>query len=115
MFGQYPFIAKQHAVALESVIRNHGAGTTVSAGLLAKMYKVALAGLTQPSKEEGLYTSQLRAEKVTMSSVTDVKSGIWIQLATIEGFTGSIFMTCGQKWTMEQPVPQHGNVTTVIW
>lgn len=114
MFGQYPYIGKQHIVALESAVRNHSVTTTVNAQLLAQMYRLALDGLKQPITESGFFTSSLRAGNITLSSVTDAKTGLWLQLAKVEGQPNP-FLTVGQKWAMEQPVPAHGNVSTVFW
>jgi len=113
MFGHYPYIAKQHHVALESAIRNHSVVSSINASLLARMYQLAVEGLKSPVQEEGFHTSSLRAGNITLSSVTDAKSGLWLQLAKVEG--QSTFLTLGQKWAMEQFVPAHGNVSTVFW
>ena len=94
MFGHYTYIAKQHIVALESA--------------------VALDGLKAPVQPEGYYTSSLRAGNITLSSVTDAKTGIWLQLAKVEG-QAYPYLTLGQKWAMEQYVPAHGNVSTIFW
>lgn len=114
MFGHYQYIGKQHHVALESAIRNHSVVTTINAPLLAKMYQLALQGLQSPLTETGFHTSSLRAGNITLSSVTEAKSGLWLQLAKVEGQPNP-FLTIGQKWAMEQPVAAHGNVSTIFW
>jgi phage gp16-like protein len=120
MFAHYPYIAKQHYVALESAIRNHSVISSINASLLAKMYKLALDGLTTGVKEDGFFTSSLAVDArltgvaMTVSSVTDAKSGLWIQLAKVEG-QAQAYLTLGQKWAMEQLVPAHGNVSTIFW
>jgi len=115
MFGHYPFIAKQHHVALESAIRNHSVVSGINGPLLAKMYQLALDGLKQPAVGgDGFFTSSLRAGNITLSSVTEAKTGLWLQLAKVEGQTGN-YLTLGQKWAMEQFVPAHGNVSTTFW
>ena len=114
MFGQYPFIGAQHYVALESAIRNHSVVSGINAPLLAKMYQLAIAGLTSPVQSEGFHTSSLRGGNITLSSVTEGKTGLWLQLARVEG-KAQPFLTLGQKWVMEQPVPAHGNVSTIFW
>lgn len=114
MFGHYSYIPQQHVVTLESAIRNHSVTTTVNAPTLAKMYQLALDGLKQPVQEPGFHTSSLRAGNVTLSTVTEAKSGIYIQLASVQG-QPSNYLTLGQKWAMEQYVPAHGNVSTSFW
>lgn len=114
MFGHYPYIAKQHHVALESAIRSHSVTTQVNAQLLAKLYQLALNGLKGPVQEAGFYASSLHGENVTLSSVTEAKTGIWLQMAKVDGQT-TLFLTVGQKWVMEQPVPAHGNIVTLFW
>jgi hypothetical protein len=114
MFGHYPYIPTQHVVALESAVRNHSVVTTVNAPMLARMYQLALDGLKQPVQETGFFTSSLRAGNVTLSTATEAKSGIYIQLASVTGQPGN-YLTIGTKWAMEQFVPAHGNVSTTFW
>lgn len=114
MFDHYPHVAVQHRVALESAIRNHSVVTSVNAPLLAKMYKLALDGLTGTAKEDGFLISKITDGKVVLSSVTDAKTGLYLQLATVQGQTGN-YLTFGQKWAVEQFVPAHGNVSTTLW
>lgn len=113
MFGHYPFIAKQHVVALEAAVRNH---TTVTGPLLASLYQAALTMLNDPGNitTEGMFTSKLITDNVVSSNVTDAKTGIWMQLAKVKGQSGN-YLTLGQKWAMEQYVPAHGNVSTIFW
>ena len=114
MFGHYPFIAPQHHVALESAIRNHSVVSGINAPLLAKMYQLAVSGLTQPITHEGYYTSSLRAGNVVLSSVTEAKTGLWLQLAKVVDQPHP-YLTLGQKWAMESHSPAMGNVSTVFW
>jgi len=114
MFGHFPFIQVQHHVALESAIRNHSIVSSISAQMLARMYKLAVEGLKQPVQETGFFTSSLRAGNITLSSVTEAKSGLWLQLAKVEGQPNP-YLTVGQKWAMESHSPAHGNVSTLFW
>ena len=114
MFDHYPHVAVQHKVALESCIRQHSVVSGANAPLLAKMYKLALDGMTNAPKEEGFLISLLTDGKIFMSSVTDSKTGLYLQLASVKGQTGN-YLTVGQKWAMEQYVPAHGNVSTTLW
>lgn len=114
MFGHYTYILPQHHVTLESAIRNHSVISSVNAVLLAKMYKLAVDGLKNPVQETGFYTSSLRAGNITLSSVTEAKSGLWLQLAKVENQPNP-YLTVGQKWAMEQLIPAHGNVSTLFW
>lgn len=114
MFGHYSYVLPQHHVALESVVRNHSVSTTVTGPLLAKLYRLALDGLVKPVQADGFYTSTLRAGNITLSSVTEVKTGLWLQLAKVENQPNP-YLTVGQKWAMEQLMPAQGNVQTVFW
>lgn len=114
MFGHYTYIGKQHHVALESAIRNHSIVTSISAPLLAKMYLLALQGLQSPVAENGFCTSSLRAGNITLSSVTEAKTGLWLQLAKVTD-QPSPFLTLGQKWAMESHNQAAGNTSTAFW
>lgn len=115
MFHQYTYIAKQHHVALESAIRNHSIVSSISAPLLAKMYELALTGLKQPIQSEGFFTSSIHAAgNITLSSVTEAKTGLWLQLARVEG-QSQPYLTVGQKWAMEQYQPVLGNTAAIFW
>lgn len=113
MFAHYQYIAVQHHVALESAIRNHSVVSGITAPLMAKMYQIAINGLQGPSTETGFHTSSLRSGNIILSSVTDAKTGLWLQLARVDGKAN--YLTLGQKWVMEQFVPAHGNVSTILW
>lgn len=114
MFGHYPYILQQHHVPLESAIRNHSVASQVNAPMLAKLYKLALDGLKQPVQEQGFYTSSLRSGNITLSSATEAKTGLWLQLAKVEG-QPSQYLTVGQKWAMENLNPVQGNIQTMFW
>ena len=114
MFGQYPYIGKQHHVALESTIRNHSVTSSINAQLLAKMYRLALDGLQKPLTQTSFFTSTLHAGTVVLSSVTDIKSGLWLQLAKVENQPDP-YLTVGQKWAQETLLPALGNTSTVFW
>lgn len=113
MFAHYPYIAVQHHVALESAIRNHSVVSGITAPLMAKMYQIAINGLQSPATETGFHTSSLRSGNIVLSSVTDAKTGLWLQIARVDGKAN--YLTLGQKWVMEQFVPAHGNVSTTLW
>ena len=114
MFGQYTFIQVQHHVALEAAVRNHSIILAATPQILARMYKLALEGLKQPVQETGFYTSSLRAGNITLSSVTESKSGLWLQLAKVEG-QPSPYLAVGQKWAQENYSPAMGNISTIFW
>jgi hypothetical protein len=114
MFDHYPFIFKQHHVALQTIVRNHAIVPAVSARLLASMYQLALAGLREPVQADGFHTSSLLDGAIKLSSVTEGGSGLWLQLALVDG-KPQPYLTAGQKWVMENPVPAHGNISTTIW
>jgi hypothetical protein len=114
MFGHFTYILPQHHVALESAIRSHSVVSSVNAVLLARMYKLAMDGLKQPIQETGYFTSSLRAGNITLSSVTETKSGLWLQLAKVEN-QAHPYLTLGQKWAQENYSPALGNTSTVFW
>lgn len=114
MFDRYSFIHKHHRVALESVVRNHSVASTINAPLLAKMYQLAQQGLQTNVVEDGFHASKINSETLTLSSVTEAKTGFWVQLAKSADHVNP-FLTVGQKWVMEQPIAAFGNVSTVIW
>ena len=114
MFGQYTFIQVQHHVALEAAVRNHSIISAATPQILARMYKLALEGLKQPVQETGFYTSSLRAGNITLSNVTEAKSGLWLQLAKVEG-QPSPYLAVGQKWAQENYSPAMGNISTIFW
>ena len=114
MFDHYPYIAVQHHVALASCIRQHSVVSGATAPLFAKLYKLAQDGLAKPANEPGFLASVLVTTEVTVSTVTDAKTGLYIQLARVQSQT-STYLTVGQKWAMEQLSPQHGNVATTLW
>lgn len=114
MFGQYTFIQVQHHVALEAAVRNHSIISAATPQILARMYKLALEGLKQPVQETGFYTSSLRAGNITLSNVTESKSGLWLQLAKVEG-QPSPYLAVGQKWAQENYSPAMGNISTIFW
>ena len=114
MFGQYTFIQVQHHVALEAAVRNHSIISAATPQILARMYKLALEGLKQPVQETGFYTSSLRARNITLSSVTESKSGLWLQLAKVETQSNP-YLTVGQKWAMESFSAPTNNVSTIFW
>lgn len=115
MFEHYKYIPPQHCVALQSAIRNHSVTSGVNSQLLARMYKLALEGLTENVSDSAFFTSTLKGGAITMSSVTEGKTGLWLQLAHTAQQKREVFLTIGQKWIMEMPVPSHGNISTVIW
>lgn len=115
MFNQYEYIARQHHVPLEAAIKNHSIVSGINANLLAKMYQLALAGLKQPVQSEGFFTSSIHAAgNITLSSVTEAKTGLWLQLARVEG-QPQPYLTVGQKWAMEQYQPVLGNTASIFW
>jgi hypothetical protein len=113
MFNQYEYIDKAHHVALQSCIRNH---QTVTAGLLAQLYRIALSTHTQETveKREDVLCSFLKtADGTKLAAVTDRKTGIYLQLASVP--QSQPFLTVGQKWAVEQSNPAHGNTATLLW
>ena len=114
MFDHYPFVLNQHRAALASAVRIHSVVSAATAPILAALYKHALDGLTAPVKADGYYTSTLNtSDEITVSSATDAKSGLWVQLARAGGRLP--VLTIGQKWSMEQFNTMTGSTNTIIW
>jgi hypothetical protein len=102
MFVQHQFIEEQHKAALESTIRQH-AGITEP--FLAKLYKAALDVYTladQAAPQPGLVFSRIANEKHVVASVTDERTGTYLQLAgEIKKPNVGKQLTMGQKWIMQ--------------
>jgi hypothetical protein len=83
--------------------------------LLASLYKAALEAPTPGSKAPlGILTSVLRETSLTVCTATDLKTGVYIQLALVTGVEHPL-LTVGQKWAMESQNLAVGNVGTRIW
>lgn len=113
MFAHCSYMPQAHQVALATAIRNHNFGTGISPTLLATLYKLALDGLNSPVAQEGMMTSTLRDAQTTLSSATDSKTGIFIQLSHVPN--QQPFLTAGQKWTVEGMNRTLGNTATMFW
>jgi hypothetical protein len=102
MFVQHQFIEEQHKAALESTIRQH-AGITEP--FLAKLYKAAFDVYTQAElapPTPGLVFSRFVNEKHVVASVTDERTGLYLQLAgEIKKPHMGKQLTFGQKWIMQ--------------
>lgn len=111
MFHHYPNISPDHHVALESAVRSHMAEPED----LAKLYSAALGALLTPEKPPlGILASTLRDGKMVVATATNVKTGIYVQLAQMPEQPRP-WLTVGQKWAMESPNLAMGNVATRIW
>lgn len=102
MFIQHEFIEEQHKAALESTIRQHNG---ITEQFLAKLYKAAFDVFTQAEQappQPGLVFSRIANEKHAVASVTDERSGLYLQLAgeIKKPHTGKQ-LTMGQKWIMQ--------------
>ena len=114
MFDQYKAIPLQHKSVLQSALRGHAVSSTISFQTMARMYHLALNGLNGPINETGFHGSTLVAEGVTVSSVTDGKTGVYIQLAKLSN-QANLCLTVGQKWVMENYSQAMGNVSALVW
>ncbi len=107
-------IETAHHSALLSCIRSH---TFVTMPLLTTLYEVAHACAhgTVPEKASGVLTSALTVSNpqhgdLVLGTATDQKTGVYVQLAKTK--LGKLFLTCGQKWAMEQTNEQGTGVLT---
>lgn len=102
MFIQHAYIEEPHKAALESTIRQHNG---VTEQFLAKLYKSAFDVFTmaeQAPPAPGLVSSRIANEKHVIASVTDERSGIYLQLAgEIKKPHMGKQLTLGQKWIMQ--------------
>ena len=114
MFEHLTYMPQAHQIALQTAVRNHNMGTGINPGLLGKLYKLALDGLASPAQETGFFTSTLTTEHAVLSTATDTKTGIFIQLARISG-QSSPFLTVGLKWAMEGKNEVQGSLATLYW
>ena len=114
MFEHLTYIPQAHQVALRTAIRNHNMGTGINPALLGNLYKAALDGLARPQQAVGVFTSTLATEQAVLSTATDEKTGIYIQLAQTK-IHPTPFLTFGQKWAMEGRNLAQGNCATLYW
>jgi len=111
MFHHYPYINLAHHVPLENAAKAH----MTPEALLASLYKAALEVMQPHTKAPlGILTSVLRETSLTVGTATDLKTGVYIQLAQVAGVEHPL-LTVGQKWAMESQNLAVGNVGTRIW
>lgn len=114
MFVQHNYIEEQHKSALESTIRQH-AGVTES--YLAKLYKAALELFTteNPAPQPGMIYSRITNDKFVVASVTDERTGNYMQLAGEVKSVQGRQITFGQKWIMEGKSDKLSTSATKLW
>jgi len=107
-------IETAHHSALLSCIRSH---PHVTMPLFTTLYEVAYACAsgTPPENASGVLTSAMTVATkqhgdLVLGTATDQKTGIYVQLAKTK--LGKLFLTCGQKWAMEQTNEQGTGVLT---
>ncbi len=108
MFIQHKYIAPEHHVALESIVRNHMPMTSLT---IARLYRLALAALTSEPKEDRVAVSTLKSEGVVVGTATCLTTGVYIQLALVVGQQRPL-LTVGKKWAVEGINTTMGNVST---
>lgn len=112
MFVQHKFIAPEHHVALESCVRSRPPLASLT---VARLYRLALSALTpSDTKEEGVATSTIVGEGVTVGTATCMKTGVYVQLALVTGHQRPL-LTVGKKWAVESFNPQQGHISTSLF
>lgn len=111
---EHPNISQPHQIVLTMALRAHTIGSGVNPLLLSKLYLAAQANLKEPANEKGVLASVLRGEKGTLSTATDMETGIFIQLAVLPD-QPSPSLTIGKKWAMEGLNKTLGNYSTTYW
>lgn len=113
MLNQYTYIDDSHRVALEAAIRRHD---TITAALVAKMYKHALSAVTsgQASNENGFFHSRLTSGNTVIGTCTDARTGFFVQLVSHTNGAHHL-LTMGQRWVLESADPMRGTINTLFW
>ena len=109
-------IPEEHAISMESVVRQHGG---ITRPMLIDLYNAAkdiLSDQEGKTKLRNVIPSLLKANNsqhgdVMIATATDERSGTFVQLAAAGG---RILMTIGQKWAVQQPNAQ-GTLVTAQW
>jgi len=117
MFERFDYIPLPHRTALEAAVRRHSLPDHVTAQKLAQMYTHAHNGLKQAATLEGYLTSRLlcspeSGQPGVVSSITEMRTGLWLQLAVVG--TAPAQLTMGQKWTAEAK-SEHGSTSSFFW
>lgn len=120
MFEQYQYIEDAHKFALASTLRKASvlSLTGVTVALLARLYQYAVDGLSSTTIQrpvEGAFISRILSTTHVIATVTDAKTGVYIQLAReTAGSPTKAYLTVGAKWTMEQR-DSLGATNTLTW
>jgi len=113
MSAQSTYIFPQHQVALSTAQRAHAANG-LTPGLLNRLYLAAKRGLDEPVEVEGLVTSTLTGDIGKLSTATDEKLGVYVQMALLTGQKQPT-LTVGQKWVQETSNSTLHSTATKFW
>jgi hypothetical protein len=111
---EHSYIPQPHQIVLSTALRGHTLGNGVNPLILAKLYKASLDSFKEPVNERDILTSVLRGDLGNLSTATDMKTGVYVQLAQIPG-QSACSITIGRKWAMEGLNKTLGNYSTTYW
>lgn len=115
MFARNALIEEAHRPVLESTIRNH-AGITEP--YLAKLYESAAKLFLDNDPAHlasGLSSAWFSDEKSTIVSVTDIATGVYLQLTGASKANSNRQLTVGQKWVMQGKHGSHQHGAVKLW
>lgn len=111
----YPFIDLKHRPVLESIVRVH---SVVTDDMLAKLYEICLKVLHNEridGNDGAFFRSRLVTVELVVATVTDSKTGIYLQLAEAVVGPKDLILTVGAKWVVEQRDVQSGGIRFLNW
>ena len=115
MFVQHTYIEDSHKVTLEQVIRQHA---VITESYLARFYRSALDVFINPKQtaQVGMIFSRIANDKFVVASVTDERTGFYLQLAgEIANPNNGKQITVGTKWAMQGRAELLSTAATKIW
>lgn len=115
MFVQHTYIEEPHKSTLEQIIRQHN---VVTESYLAKVYRATLDVFLSmnATSQPGLIFSRIANEKHVVASVTDERTGFYMQLAgEIKNPNQNKQITVGMKWAMQGKAELLSTTATKMW
>jgi hypothetical protein len=115
MFVQHTFIEEPHKSTLEQIIRQHN---VVTESYLAKFYRAAFDTFLNaaPVALSGMVVSRIANDKHVVASVTDERTGFYLQLAgEAKNPNQGKQITVGMKWAMQGKADNLSTTATKMW
>ena len=114
MFATKTCIEEHHKVVIEQVIRQR---PIIQEAQAAKLYEVALQSFKEKGEIPGVPDvswSYIANDKHVVTSATDMKTGIYIQLSGPKNATTRNIVV-GQKWAVQAPNPVTTQSEIKVW